>query len=579
MRSQHLQKLTILGLIFLFALAVQINPAFSQKIKFDHNHTFKEVVDYLNKVVSSKSDIARLHNIGKSYLGNDLLVLEITNKKTGKAMEKPGFWIDGNLHASEVMGAEVCLKTIETLVNQYGKDDKITNLVDTRVYYVMPKLNPDGSDYYLTKPDGMRSSVRPHDADRDGALDEDPPEDLNGDGYITQMRIKDEYGNMKVSKDDPRLLERCKEDEVGEYRVYSEGIDNDNDERFNEDGVGGLDINRNWPGNWQQEHVQRGAGPYALSEPETRAVAEFLLSHRNITGVVNHHMAGNFLYRPPTHSYFNPATGNQELIPRQDDAVFQLFGKKYSDILYKQKMRLVFDGSNSPRGGGLFGVMIGWAYDHYGVFSWVPEMGSYNIFCDYDSNGTASQAERLKWNDTELNGKIFVDWKSFDHPQLGKVEIGGFLSKVYNPKTKTYNSMMCYPGEKFDEFLAKHSEWNIYLASMSPLVRIVDVKTKSFDSGFYKVEAKIQNQGYLPTNVTQQAINNQTAKPVKVSLNLDGAQLIMGKETENLGHISGNRSMPQKVEWMVKTTKSNSTISIKVVSERGGTDTKRLALK
>ena len=152
------------------------------------------MVDYLNKVASSKSDITRLHTIGKSYLGNDLLVLEITSKKTGPALEKPGFWMDGNLHASEVMGAEVCLKTIETLVSQYGKDEKITNLVDTRVIYIMPKLNPDGSDHYLTKPDAMRSSARPHDTDRDGVQDEDPPEDLNGDGYITQMRIKDKYG-------------------------------------------------------------------------------------------------------------------------------------------------------------------------------------------------------------------------------------------------------------------------------------------------------------------------------------------------------------------------------------------------
>ena len=576
MKSQHFKKLVIIGLIAIYAIGIQINPAFSQKLKFDHNHTFQEVVNYLNKVVSSKSEIARLHTIGKSYLGNDLLVLEITNKKTGTAIEKPGFWLDGNLHASEVMGAEVCLKTIETLVTQYGKDDKITDLVDTRVVYIMPKLNPDGSDYYLTKPDGMRSSVRPHDADRDGSLDEDPPEDLDGDGYITQMRIKDEYGNMKTSKDDPRLLERCKEDEVGEWRVYSEGIDNDNDERFNEDGVGGLDINRNWPGQWKQEYIQNGAGLYPLSEPETKAVVDFLFSHPNVTGLINHHMAGNFVYRPPNNRHFDPITGAEELMPSQDESVYQLFGKKYSEILYKQPVKKVLGRSAPPRQGAIWGVMIGWAYDHYGVFSWVPEMGSYNIFCDYDSNGTASQAERLKWNDTELNGKIFVDWKPFDHPQLGKVEIGGFLSKVYNPKTKTYNSMMCYPGEKFDEFLAKHSEWNLYLAAMSPLIRIVDVKAKSFDAGFYKIEAKIQNQGYLPTNVTQQAIINETAKPVKVTITLDGAQLIMGKETENLGHISGNRSMPKKVEWMVKTNKSKPTVSIEVVSERGGTDTKKL---
>jgi len=122
----------------------------------------------------------------------------------------------------------------------------------------------------------MRSSVRPHDSDRDGLEDEDPGEDLNGDGYITQMRVKTELGGMKTSQEDPRLMDRRAEEEKGEWQVYSEGIDNDMDGRYNEDGVGGLDINRNWPSKWQQEYVQRGSGRYPLSEPETRAVAEFL---------------------------------------------------------------------------------------------------------------------------------------------------------------------------------------------------------------------------------------------------------------------------------------------------------------
>jgi len=235
------------------------------ELKFDHNHTYGEVVAYLHNMVKAFPKLARVHNIGKSYLGKDLLVLEITNQDTGKGLEKPGYWIDGNLHAGEVMGTEVCLKTIHTLITQHGQDPFITNLVDTRTVYIMPKLNPDGSDHYLTKPDGMRSSVRPHDSDHDGLLDEDPPEDLIGDNNITQMRVRDETGPWKTSPDDPRLMVRRKEEEKGEWRVYSEGIDNDKDGRYNEDGVGGLDINRNWPARWQQEYLQRGAGRYPLS--------------------------------------------------------------------------------------------------------------------------------------------------------------------------------------------------------------------------------------------------------------------------------------------------------------------------
>jgi len=571
----------------IFMLFVIVNSkamaAQAPELKFDHNHTFQEVADYLNGMVKAYPQLARVHTIGKSFLGNDLLVIAISNQDTGKCKDKPGYWFDGNLHASEVMGAEVCLNTIHTLLTQYGKDPAVTSLVDTRTIYIMPKLNPDGSDHYLTKPDSMRSSVRPHDSDRDGLLDEDPSEDLNGDGYLTQMRVKDETGPWKASPDDPRLMVRRKEEEKGEWRTYSEGIDNDEDGRYNEDGVGGLDINRNWPSRWQQEYLQSGSGRYPLSEPETRAVAEFLLAHSNITGVVNHHMAGNFLYIPPTNKNFNPITGEETEIPGPDAAYFDIFGQKYSAIINDQPVRKVLGRGEPPRQGAIWGVMIGWAYDHYGVYSYVPEMGSLAPFCDYDNDKSASQEEMLRWNDEELGGKIFMDWKSYDHPQLGKVEIGGFVRKLYDPKRKSYTSLMCFPSPEFEDFLAKHTKWNLYLAAQSPLVRITEVKIHSLDAGYVKIAAGIQNQGFLPTNVTQQAITNLTAKTVKVMISLTGAEMVMGKENVDLGHLPGHTSLDpspvQTVEWMVKTTgKGNPTATIKVASEKGGTQTKELKL-
>ncbi|KPJ89523.1 MAG: hypothetical protein AMS18_12380 [Gemmatimonas sp. SG8_17] len=560
-------------------LAFSSPPCVAQapELVFDHNHTYAEVVDYLQRVVRTYPNITRLHTIGQSFEGRDLLVLEVTNQRTGDALTKPGFWMDGNLHASEVMGAEVCLKNIDVLINGYGNDPFITDLVDTRTIYIMPKLNPDGSDYYLTNPDGLRSSVRPHDSDRDGAFDEDPPEDLDGDGNILQMRIRDETGPMKTSPDDPRLMVRAEPGEPGEWRVYSEGVDNDDDGRFNEDGVGGLDINRNWPGQWQQEHIQGGAGPYPLSEPETRAVAEFLLSHPNVTGLINHHMAGNFVYRPPTALHFDPVTGEEQPMSPADESVFTFFGNKYSEILYDQRVTPVFGRSGPPRYGAIWGVMIGWAYDHYGVFSWVPEMGSYAPFADYDDDGDASEIERLRWNDTEMDGRIFVDWTPYDHPQLGQVEIGGFVGKLYDPDRGSYTSVMCTPGAVFEEFLAKHAEWNLWMASLSPRVQVTEVTMTPEESGYARITAKVQNQGYLPTNVTEQAIRNETAKPVKVSISLEGAELVFGDQTVDIGHLAGNRAGPVTVEWMIRSTRRGQPgVVVTAVSEKGGTDSKSL---
>jgi len=554
------------------------------KLSFDHNYTFKEVTAYLNAVVAAYPMIARLHAIGRSYQGKDLLVLEITNRDTGIGLKKPGFWIDGNLHAGEVMGAAVCLKTIETLVTGYGRDPAITDLIDSRTIYIMPKLNPDGSDHYLTRPDGMRSSVRPHDSDGDGIEDEDPGEDLDGDGYITSIRVKSPWGTMKTSAEDPRLMVRRKEDEKGEWLVYSEGIDNDGDGRFNEDGVGGLDINRNWPSRWQQEYVQRGAGRYPLSEPETRAVAEFLFAHPNVTGVINHHMAGNFVYRPPTNRWLNPVTGGEEQMPAEDEAAFQMFGEKYSEILNQQPVRKVYGRGGPPSYGAIWGVMIGWAYDHLGVFSWVPEMGSLAPFCDYDQDGRVTEVEQLKWNDEEMGGRIFIDWKPFDHPQLGKVEIGGFTRKLYNPDTKSYTNIMCTPNEAYFDFLKKHARWNLYLASMSPLIKITDIKLQAGEAGYFKLTAEVCNVGFLPTNVTQQAIRNRTARPVKMRVKLTGATLFSGEEVVELGHLPGTtpRSVPppQSVEWVVRTTGPGlPTATIEAVSEKGGIHAKTVELR
>src|SRR5215203_5800521 len=149
------------------------------KVLFDHTHTFPETAEYLTAVAKAYPEIARLQSIGKSFLGKDLLVLEITQHKTGDGARKPGYWIDGNLHAGEVFGGEATLHTIQTLVSGYGGDPVITRIVDDYVFYIMPKLNPDGSDHYLTRPDGLRSVVRPFDEDGDGRADEDPANDLN----------------------------------------------------------------------------------------------------------------------------------------------------------------------------------------------------------------------------------------------------------------------------------------------------------------------------------------------------------------------------------------------------------------
>jgi len=255
--------LVLFGFLFMWSpLAADQMP----RIVFDHTHTYAETAAYLNDVTEAFPKLTRLHTIGRSYLGKDLLVLELTNRDTGPGLDKPGFWIDGCMHSSETAGGEISLHTIQTLVSGYGHDPFITRILDENTFYIMPKLNPDGSDFAITRPGDMRSVVRPFDDDGDGRLDEDPAEDLNGDGYITMMRIRDDNGPLRSSPQDPRLMipaGRGMEpgEWEGEWRVFPEGVDNDQDGRINEDGIGGIDINRNFPEQWQPAPLSMNPGP------------------------------------------------------------------------------------------------------------------------------------------------------------------------------------------------------------------------------------------------------------------------------------------------------------------------------
>lgn len=564
---------------FVFA-AVQTPPP---EIDFDHIHTYQEVVDYLNAVRAYYPMLTELHTIGKSYLGKDLLVLEITNKETGEGATKPGYFIDGSLHSGEVFGGEVCLHTILTLLSGYADDPRVTELLDTRVFYIMPKLNPDGSEYAITTPGGMRSVVRPFDDDGDGVEDEDPPEDLNGDGYITRMRVRDENGSSRTSPEDPRLMERRQvgtdpNEWNGEFRIYSEGIDNDGDGKFNEDGIGGIDINRNFPEQWQPAPVSFNPGPYPLSEVESRAVADFLLSRPNLTGLVNYHMSGNVAVYPPSNLRTDPITGEVVRQPPEDVATYRMLGEKAIEFIDNAEIQVfkIHGASPATSHGSIWGVYVDWVYYRLGIFAWIFEVGIYpgvtDIFPSY-----GKEIERLRWSDENMDGRLFADWQPFDHPQLGMVEIGGFLGKIKDPEYGTYTNVMCLPGPYYEMQLANHTKWHLYLAGASPLVRVAGVEVTPLEDGFFRIRARVENRGALPTYVSEQALIGETAKPVVASISLQSATLVSGEESVDLGHVAA-RSVTENAEWLVRATGSDATVLVEAVSEKGGRDSKTIYL-
>ncbi len=528
------------------------------QVDWNRYYSNAETVDIMRSYALRYPDLTNLYSIGKSYMGVDLMVMEVTNFRNKPADQKPGFYVDGNIHSGELTGSAVTLYLMGYLLDRYGEDPEVTLLLDTRAFYLRPKFNPDGADLALLKDVSLRSTVHPVDNDDDGRADEDPAEDLNGDGFITQMRIPDPEGTMMINGDDPRIMVRRGRDfaEGSLYRVVSEGIDNDKDGRLNEDDIGGLDMNRNFPRNWEPEYIQPGAGPFPLSEPETYATVKFIDEHPNITGILHNHTSGGFVYRLP--SACDPA-----LFDPADIELIILLGERYIETTG----RPVRPSSTHPTR-HRYGTLISWAYWDRGIVGWVPEYWP-GISADYNSDGSTDELERLRFNDEELGGKYFVDWEPYEHPEFGRVEIGGWRRKFVSQNP---------PPELLEEECALQMPWILWLAGQSPLLEMTEPKVTLLGDNQFRVEVKVTNTGYLPTNLTERGMDASVVNPVIATIELEGCELVEGSHRINLGHLAGSysateedRSTTMTADWIVRKNSAGARIRITASSEKGGT--------
>ncbi len=187
------------------------------QIAFDRFYRYAELTDLLHAFAREHPDLVTIESIGKSHEGRDIWVLTVTNGATGPASEKPAFWVDGNIHATEVAASAASLYFLHTLVTQYGNDADVTRALDTRAFYVCPRINPDGAEWALAdKPKWVRSSTRPYPFDEED-VEGLTVEDIDGDGRILQMRIADPNGIWKAHPQEPRLMVRRDPTEVGRH--------------------------------------------------------------------------------------------------------------------------------------------------------------------------------------------------------------------------------------------------------------------------------------------------------------------------------------------------------------------------
>jgi murein tripeptide amidase MpaA len=550
-------------------------------VRFDTYYRYDALTRLLHAYAEEYPHLVRIQSIGKSYEGRDIWLLTITNFATGTDNEKPALWVDGNIHASEVSPSTACLYLIHRLVHEYGTHPSITRCLDTRVFYICPRVNPDGAEWALAdKPKIIRSSTRPY------PYEEDPigglvTEDIDGDGRMLMMRIPDPNGPWKKHPQEPRLMVRREPDEVGGdyYRLLPEGRF---DEPFDpailtlQPKKEGLDLNRNFPAYWRQEHEQPGAGPYPTSEPEVRAIVDFIVKHPNITGGITFHTWGGVLLRPYSHQ-------SDEAFPAEDLWTYQKIGAKGTEITGYPNISVFHDFKYHPKE-YISGVFDDWLYDHLGIFAWTVEIWSpqrqagisdYKFIDWYREHPVEDDLKLLRWSDEVLGGKGYVDWYTFDHPQLGQVELGGWdvMYAWRNP-----------PPPFLEKEVALFPDWLVWHLLISPKLELYEAKATPLGEGLYQVRLVVQNSGWLPTYITKKALEKKVVRGVVAEIELpEGATLRTGKPREELGQLEGRAYKPStpttwhadptddraKVEWVVHAP-TGGTVKITARHERAG---------
>ena len=554
----------------------------------DFNRYFKnhELEETITGWASSYPTLIKLDKIGKSYEGRPIWLLTITNQETGPDNEKSAVWIDANIHATEIAGTTTALMLVYNLLTGYGEDNQITNLLDNSVYYVVPRMNPDGAELALQDiPEWVRSGVRPYPwEDKEEGLHS---QDIDEDGRILQMRIKDPNGNWKVSSLDSRLMEKRQPDDQGGeyYRVFPEGYLEDYDgyqikiARPHR----GLDFNRNFPIDWRPEDDQRGAGPYPTSEPEIKAMVDYIISHPNINVAITYHTYSGVILRPPS-------THPDEEMDANDLWVYKSISQRGTDLIGYPNASVYHDFRYHPKQ-VISGVFDDWIFNHLGIYAFTVELWDIvsqagikdRKFIEWlRDHPHEEDVKILQWADENAGEGAYVNWYEFDHPQLGKVELGGW-NMFYTWRN---------PPHKFMGEEAKHNvPFALALGKMLPHLEINTLEVKKVTEGTYTLNLVVDNNGFLPTYTSNQGKKRSVMREVRVELDLpDGAELLNGREKTKLGHLEGRSnkigqifviSSPTdnrgRLEWTLK-AQSGSKVALHIISERAGSIHKEISL-
>ncbi len=666
------QKILPVFLCMVFLSAFSFTA--TESLPFNRYHSPEELNAILKNFAKNYPNSTKLHKIAETPSQKELYILEIGSEIDKAEKELPAVMVAANMEGTVPIASEAALYLAKLILEN--------NLSENKTWYVLPCGNPDAAERYFQKPlvKDPRNS-KPYNDDMDDQVDEDGTEDLDGNGIITMMRVKNPDGTWMPAPGEPRLMKKAdpSKGEKGLYKLYSEGLDNDRDGKYNEDGPGGVNIGINFP-HLFQFHTQTG-GAWPGSEEETYNLIKFIMEHREI-GMTFCFGATNFCLNPPEGGRKESVNLDEIKIPERygemlgidtektyslkeiiellqpyvpegmeitESMVAQFLGlgavvnplpedlKYYKELSDKYREFLKKNNLDTDRlepqkaKDGSFEL---WAYYHLGLPSFsldfwtlpkvkeeqkeqeiTPEklekmtdeefiaLGEEKIDQFLRSLGapenfkaknvieavksgamnTQRMAEMLKkmpsppdkeggseedkallsFSDANLDGQGYVNWKEYDHPTLGKVEIGGAVPFAKNTP----------PAEMLEPLLKGQVPWVFEVADKMAHIKISKTEVSNLGNGIYRVKVWVENSGYLPYPTAMGKRNNRIL-PVVVTVEGE-IKILEGKKRSLVKEFGENKS--QEVSWLIHAKKPTE-IEIQALTQIAGKDSKTIAL-